>query len=275
MFLFIAFYILSSLNLPSIQIHLMFLFIDNSTGGKSGMHDSNTSHVLIYPSALSYQLNYNSGFKYISCSYLSVKTGHGRRYDYKFKYISCSYLSIYGKLWHRLYNDSNTSHVLIYPSSSQPFFMVSAHSNTSHVLIYPKLYSITLLDIIRFKYISCSYLSLAGAAVGGSDFIFKYISCSYLSLFGIHSPSAVMAFKYISCSYLSLVVKTIDCKGFAFKYISCSYLSSMLLLLVNFISNSNTSHVLIYPKVYFLDTQVSNLFKYISCSYLSRHPEGH
>ena len=33
------------------------------------------------------------------------------------------------------------------------------NSNTSHVLIYPKLYSITLLDIIRFKYISCSYLS--------------------------------------------------------------------------------------------------------------------
>ena len=53
----------------------------------------------------------------------------------------------------------NTSHVLIYLDTSSDVAAEVFYLNTSHVLIYPKgAWHIHL--VIKFKYISCSYLSL-------------------------------------------------------------------------------------------------------------------
>ena len=106
----------------------------------------------------------NNAFKYISCSYLSPAGYFYVHTAKKFKYISCSYLSnfslalVYGNL------DSNTSHVLIYPTvltlsyiiktiqiHLMFLFITSIHhksttrrnSNTSHVLIYHCCYLCT------------------------------------------------------------------------------------------------------------------------------------
>ena len=99
---------------------------------------SNTSHVLIYQSVFLLFMQ-SVAFKYISCSYLSLT----RQYEEQktsiqihlmFLFISMNVSDIrYGN------HDSNTSHVLIYPS------------NTTNQNLF-----------IKFKYISCSYLSLSG-----------------------------------------------------------------------------------------------------------------
>ena len=72
----------------------MFLFI-------YGMHwlrlllmsGLNTSHVLIYLNEHGGITGGQTGFKYISCSYLSGKMEESTHQDSAFKYISCSYLS--------------------------------------------------------------------------------------------------------------------------------------------------------------------------------------
>ena len=100
----------------------------------------------------------------------------------------------------------------------------------------------------RFKYISCSYLSVRSAVTSYRLVAFKYISCSYLSLFTVYEILYPFAFKYISCSYLSvsatsagryssiqihLMFLFINCylililRNIRFKYISCSYLSNV------------------------------------------------
>ena len=117
-------------------------------------------------------------------------------------------------------------------------------SNTSHVLIYHKA---------NFR--QC-------VAVG-----FKYISCSYLSQFFFNSFRG-LSFKYISCSYLSMAVNMENMLNAIFKYISCSYLSSVSDGEVELVTNSNTSHVLIYPIIQ-SNSEFGDIFKYISCSYLS------
>ena len=136
MFLFIAVLISTIRLLSAIQIHLMFLFIRNQNKQIREYYNSNTSHVLIYPSmsyllvgqyidsntshVLIYRLSANgytdrtNGFKYISCSYLSTLANVSEMQTKIFKYISCSYLSFYN-LSNGLTNlHSNTSHVLIY-----------------------------------------------------------------------------------------------------------------------------------------------------------------
>ena len=60
-----------SANKP-IQIHLMFLFILKQKHGITQKNNSNTSHVLIYPYALSFTEK-EDRFKYISCFYLSLQ----------------------------------------------------------------------------------------------------------------------------------------------------------------------------------------------------------
>ena len=92
----------------------------------------------------------------------------------KFKYISCSYLS-----WRRggflFYStDLNTSHVLIYLPGNVQDAIIWGHLNTSHVLIYPACYEKYQERRIRFKYISCSYLS-------GVEKITKGCSAGYLN----------------------------------------------------------------------------------------------
>ncbi len=104
-----------------------------------------------------YYITY-SKFKYISCSYLSKHGDPEQPKDIKFKYISCSYLSF---RW------NNPTTVFIY-------------LNTSHVLIYLTSSSLNVFTNL-FKYISCSYLSSAVRKEGQAMHRFKYISCSYLS----------------------------------------------------------------------------------------------
>ena len=97
---------------------------------------------------------------------------------------------------------------------------------------------------------------------------FKYISCSYLSR-GLPLPSFNLTkFKYISCSYLSerpCRSCTCDCG---------IQIHLMFLFIYNGVhsasgnSDSNTSHVLIYPLIR-NEILKEKEFKYISCSYLS------
>ena len=74
----------------------------------------------------------------------------------------------------------NTSHVLIYLVRLAKEVAQNTNLNTSHVLIYPYKSPIIPKEQI-FKYISCSYLSIAPALLVECCFVFKYISCSYLS----------------------------------------------------------------------------------------------
>ena len=100
----------------------------------------------------------------------------------------------------------NTSHVLIYRNRVYGEYVGTERLNTSHVLIYLFLAPIFHLSK-RFKYISCSYLSILAPTYCERSFSFKYISCSYLSS---SLPAPVVfstTFKYISCSYLSHVFK--------------------------------------------------------------------
>ena len=119
------------------------------------------------------------------------------------------------------------------------------YSNTSHVLIYR---------------------STEPELVSNAE----NSNTSHVLIYRFSSPFAVMKllFKYISCSYLSHFLGLEVGSIFVFKYISCSYLSSCLSKFSIFCSNSNTSHVLIYP-LSFGNSTVNPLFKYISCSYLS------
>ena len=82
------------------------------------------------------------------------------------------------------YANSNTSHVLIYHNTALAQRDNALHSNTSHVLIYPEQ-SFGLCSWVKFKYISCSYLSLRASKFNILREKFKYISCSYLSICSI------------------------------------------------------------------------------------------
>ena len=180
----------------------MFLFIGSWKTNSVLVCYSNTSHVLIYPQNLAiFALHLNiqihlmflfilnelskeeilSGFKYISCSYLSSHSSLGSLKVTSFKYISCSYLSyslpfrtgssaiqihlmfLFISALHSggvvAVNHSNTSHVLIYPKKISSGRMLPQDSNTSHVLIYLKGIDVSYHNGIIFKYISCSYLS--------------------------------------------------------------------------------------------------------------------
>ena len=70
-------------------------------------------------------------FKYISCSYLSLTQTTSRIDLMRFKYISCSYLSNMGGITNEVHGNSNTSHVLIYPTFFQRFCIL-LYSSTSH-----------------------------------------------------------------------------------------------------------------------------------------------
>ncbi len=59
-----------------------------------------------------------------------------------------------------------------------PFLYVNL--NTSHVLIY-RFTTVVYEEKGKFKYISCSYLSIPTACATVFIALFKYISCSYLS----------------------------------------------------------------------------------------------
>ena len=62
----------------------------------------------------------------------------------------------------------NTSHVLIYLNTWKQEKQVSASLNTSHVLIYLRVLNSIIVSDMKFKYISCSYLSADDWIWGGS-----------------------------------------------------------------------------------------------------------
>ena len=81
-----------------IQIHPMFLFIRwNRNGLKPGKCYSNTSYVLIYHRMAGRHSKFTPAFKYILCSYLSLRFFHMLSLKLSFKYILCSYLSLDSK----------------------------------------------------------------------------------------------------------------------------------------------------------------------------------
>ena len=161
---------------------------------------------------------------------------------------------------------SNTSHVSIYLSTLSVAFSTFLYSNTSHVLIYQilqrkcggsigiqiHLMFLFIINVVQycnwyrlFKYISCSYLSEAAMKMfcyhlySNTSHVLIYRGCFRL-------PYIIQQFKYISCSYLSQRDSVrVFCHS-RFKYISCSYLSKILIFVSLIISDSNTSHVLIY-----------------------------
>ena len=71
----------------------MFLFIQKRRHEFTQQLSLNTSHVLIYPVSMEEPFTCIAMFKYISCSYLSLKWTKTKVYMIGFKYISCSYLS--------------------------------------------------------------------------------------------------------------------------------------------------------------------------------------
>ena len=96
-------------------------------------------------------------FKYIPCSYLSIKTNRLLVQTKQFKYIPCSYLS--SVPGYRL----SASIIQIHPMFLFIWMILRSmlgiiDSNTSHVLIYLCNYQATLGNSL-FKYIPCSYLS--------------------------------------------------------------------------------------------------------------------
>ena len=103
--------------LTPIQIHLMLFFIHISITICSAVLHSNTSHVILYPHAFS-DASCQSEFKYISCYSLSRKrkTLLGNFLDIQI-HLMLFFIPI--PEWYMLGSrmNSNTSHVILYPSS--------------------------------------------------------------------------------------------------------------------------------------------------------------
>ena len=158
MFLFIGFIFVSVQCVNQIQIHLMFLFISPEAPEECPAYS----------------------FKYISCSYLSNLLLSLCNTHTQFKYISCSYLSrprmFCGTMTliqiHLMFlfilngaAGSNTQRsiqihlMFLFILNLQISLSHLLNSNTSHVLIYLKC-SPDGKAVSKFKYISCSYLSI-------------------------------------------------------------------------------------------------------------------
>ena len=118
-----------------------------------------------------------------------------------FKYISCYCLSRCKHIVRKCNPNSNTSHVIVYPScmhiqrrerqiqihlmllfipSTTPCFFTALYSNTSHVIVYPKEFGKNINKYV-FKYISCYCLSRKSSSETRFLQKFKYISCYCLS----------------------------------------------------------------------------------------------
>ena len=118
------------------------------------------------------------------------------------------------------------------------------NSNTSHVIIYPVTETIET-DSHTFKYISCYYLSFMLVW----DIYYVQIQIHLMLLFiglSVADAIALREFKYISCYYLSLFPCLWYLIFASFKYISCYYLSKPKFFHINVKNHSNTSHVIIY-----------------------------
>ncbi len=187
----------------TIQIHLMFLFIQGSQQERDR-----------FPA-----------FKYISCSYLSFNGLLSETMEFD---SNTSHVLIYhggdGQLI-PVIRHSNTSHVLIYLSALN---LISSFSPTFKYIscsYLSKEFDMKTYTIEEFKYISCSYLSRRPSRNKCLPSLFKYISCSYLSEYQNHTLETVdiqihLMFLFIFTNFGNYIDVTLS-----FKYISCSYLS--------------------------------------------------
>ena len=107
------------------------------------------------------------------------------------------------------------------------WWLCKVHLNTSHVLIYRKRNIFRPCGRYKFKYISCSYLSMLTSEQGMQKYKFKYISCSYLSKTTLCTTLEKL---HLNTSHVLIYQKRI-------------YTDISVLI------NLNTSHVLIYPVV--------------------------
>ena len=122
-----------------------------------------------------------------------------------------------------IYN-SNTSHVLIYPTSPARYPAIKLHSNTSHVLIYRLLSFLCPTLARKFKYISCSYLSYS---LPISYYYVNNPNTSHVLIY-LRIFSILVSFVPIQIHLMFLFILEYFlywCLLFQFKYISCSYLS--------------------------------------------------
>ncbi len=97
-------------------------------------------------------------FKYISCSYLSGKKVANTIYYLWFKYISCSYLSRCFFISSKPAIHIQIHLMFLFIQEQRLSRQPANNSNTSHVLIY-RTSTRKSVSVNKFKYISCSYLS--------------------------------------------------------------------------------------------------------------------
>ena len=150
-------------------------------------------------------------------------------------------------LFYIIHMDSNTSHVLIYPTPLNRkvlMFLIQIHL----MFLFIRNHSISkskgaIIQIhLMFLFIPHTVQQYAITTVIQIHLMFLFIFLSYLK------NSITQPFKYISCSYLSSFTNNYGLSTSQFKYISCSYLSTVPAVLILKPSYSNTSHVLIYHK---------------------------
>ena len=161
-----------------IQIHLMLLFISKSGENAQVLHNSNTSHVIVYrfPVWQLFHFRYYSNtshvivylavtayrryyklFKYISCYCLSSIRSVFPIRTCVFKYISCYCLSSMLDLKDRLFIIQIHLMLLFIPDAGNIISGIY-NSNTSHVIVYRDPGDL-INGVCEFKYISCYCLS--------------------------------------------------------------------------------------------------------------------
>ena len=121
------------------------------------LFNSNTSHVIVYPS---FHIPLYGEGKNSNTSHVIVYRDQedGKQFCWAFKYISCYCLSDLIKAIQRKVGDSNTSHVIVYPSPGIMFsenFCIQIHL----MLLFIQLKLCYTSKLQLFKYISCYCLS--------------------------------------------------------------------------------------------------------------------
>ena len=143
---------------------------------------------------------------------------------YLFKYISCYSLSDANSTIHLTFKDSNTSHVILYPYQTDPYF------TSLFIQIHLMLFFIDVKECVQvlgmtFKYISCYSLSVILCFHGVIQVLFKYISCYSLSMMVTELPDG-SDHSNTSHVILYLYAPTEKQNVSRFKYISCYSLST-------------------------------------------------
>ena len=253
---------------------------------------SNTSHVIVYLSVLIFPVPVFA-FKYISCYCLSIIYSLSALCFAEFKYISCYCLSVYFACVHILPDNSNTSHVIVYPPFAgqrlrSPFIQIhlmllfikdqkeragriARHSNTSHVIVYQ--YAVLFfLDVAENS--NTSHVIVYLWEGSNHDWGRSHSNTSHVIVY-LPLPERCNPRCCIQIHLMLLFIFTSGVPSFVlriFKYISCYCLSRRQ-------SNAPLS-VLIFKYISCYCLSLSGaaaelfrlLFKYISCYCLSPPP---